>query len=408
MAGVRPDGGQPRVRTVIELAEYESVEIELSSADANLLHSNFGDRLTVTPAGAGRWQITARQFVGTIRSGDLVIHIRPKVKLANLLALMDVEVPSEIWHDEVVSLERDPNLLSVMARLFCVAMEDVSRRGIRRSYVTRAERLVAPRGRLDLAQILRQPGLVSPVPCRYDEHTADTPINQVLKAAVESARRLSGVSPTWQRRLLRQASELDEVSESARSFDWVERWKPSPMELHYETAVRLAAMLLGGTSLSSRSGTVGANSFLLNMNSLFERWVGRRLGEMLPVEVKEQWSTSLGRGGEVGMNPDLTFWSTDRAIAVADCKYKLVRDGIGRSHDYYQALAYATAMALPECWLLYARLPGESPVRDVVVRNADIAVRTFAVDLTGSIDDAVSQLRSFGDALLDANCGARQ
>jgi len=392
---------------VIELAEYESIDVPLTSESANELHRQFGDRLTVAPAGSGLWRLTAQQFVGTMRCGEIVVHIRPKVRLENLLALMDVEVPSEIWREEIVSLERDPDLLSVMARLFCVAMEDLTRRGVRRAYVPQQERLVSPRGRIDLVEIMRRPGLATPVPCRFDEHTADTPVNRLLKAALEVARRVREVSPLWQRRLLMQLGALDDVHTSTGPFDWVDRWEPSPMELHYRTAVRLAAMLLGSTSLVSRAGNVGANSFLLNMNSLFERWVGRRLQEIMPVEVKEQWQTSLGRAGEIKMNPDLTFWTGGHALAVADCKYKLVHTGLGRSSDYYQALAYATVLGLPESWLIYARLPGEPEARDVSIRNAEVTVRTYALDLTGPIEAAVEQLRGLA-VLLGASDGPTQ
>jgi len=386
--------------TVLELTEYESAEVELTVEQANALQQDFGDRVTVAPAGVDTWRIVAQQFVGTLRSGDLVVHIAPKVGLRNLLALMDVEVPSEIWRQEIVALQRDPDLLAVMARLFCVAMEDLSRRGIFRSYVAREERLVAPRGRIDLVAQMRRPGLVSPVACRFDEHTADTRVNRLLKAALNVARRVPGVAPIWQRRLLMQLGLLDEVQSGVRQVDWVERWEPSAMELHYTTAVRLAALLMRSSSLATQAGNVNSNSFLLNMNSLFERWVGRRMDEILSVEVREQFSTSLGGDGEIGMNPDLTFWRGSQVVAVADCKYKLTSVGLGRSSDYYQALAYATVLGLRECWLLYARLPGETPARDVAIRNSDIAVRTFALDLTGSIDAAVLQLHDFGRRLL--------
>ena len=43
--------------------------------------------------------------------------------------------------------------------------------------------------------------------------------------------------------------------------------------------------------------------------------------------------------------------------------------------------AYATAYGLPEAWLIYARGPGEAPMRVVHVRNTDVRLRTVAVEL---------------------------
>jgi 5-methylcytosine-specific restriction enzyme subunit McrC len=381
--------------TVHVLSEYESAELQLPSEVVAVLIERHSRHLGLAPLpGLNRWLVTASSHVGSIGAGPDSFLIRPKAQLPNLLAMMDVEVPSETWRREVIALQTDPDLLSAMARLFCVACEYATARGLRRSYVAHEESLVSPRGRIDVAQIVRRAGLPMPVPCRFDEHTADIPINRLLRAAVERARRVPTLGPRWKHRLHAQLAELSEVVTPIVDSSWVPTWQPAPMERHYETAVRLAHLLVNRLSVRSDVGETSSNTFLLNMNDLFEKWVTRRLAEHVrDVQVVAQHGVSLGAGREISMNPDITFWCDRKVVAVADCKYKLMHDGDGRNADYYQALAYATAYDLRDAWLIYARFPGDATGSSVRVRNTNRSLHTVGIDLTGSIQESIEQLR---------------
>ncbi len=61
--------------------------------------------------------------------------------------------------------------------------------------------------------------------------------------------------------------------------------------------------------------------------------------------------------------------------------------------DVHSALE---ALGLPEACLIYARLPGQPEVNSVTERHSGVRLRTFALDLSQGIDDAVNQLDSFG------------
>lgn len=388
--------------TVHVLSEYEATDLNLSPDVVSILSQRHFRHLTLTPLpGANRWTVKAGPYVGSLVAGSESFLIKPKVRLANLLAMMDVEIPSETWRREVIALQSDPDLLSAMARLFCVACEFATARGLRRSYVTHEELLVAPRGRIDIARLAQRPGLPIPTPCRFDEHTADIPINQLLRAAVEKARRLPTVGPQWKHRLRAQLQELDDAATPLRDISWVPTWKPGPMERHYETAVKLAHLLLSQLSLRDTVGKTTSNTFLLNMNHLFERWVTQRLSDFADgVQVKAQHGVYLGASNEIPMNPDVTFWRGRDAVAVADCKYKLMHDGDGRSDDYYQALAYATAYNLPDAWLIYARFPGDPTGTSVRVRNSNRTLHTVGIDLTGDMQLALAQIERLAEILV--------
>ena len=82
----------------------------------------------------------------------------------------------------------------------------------------------------------------------------------------------------------------------------------------------------------------------------FERFVTERLKRALRgrLDVKSQHCDRLDEDRRVVIRPDLLFSSQGTARFVADIKYKLTDEGArGRAADYYQLLAYTTALDLP-------------------------------------------------------------
>ncbi|MCQ3813509.1 MAG: McrC family protein, partial [Acidimicrobiia bacterium] len=79
-------------------------------------------------------------------------------------------------------------------------------------------------------------------------------------------------------------------------------------------------------------------------------------------------------------------------VYVADIKYKLTSDARARTSDYYQLLAYTTALDLPEGLLIYCLADGGRPERTVTVRHADKTLHTLAINLSGTPDSVNSAI----------------
>ena len=133
--------------------------------------------------------------------------------------------------------------------------------------------------------------------------------------------------------------------------------------------------------------------------------------------------------GTVAIKPDLLFRSGGSPRLVADIKYKLTDEAAsGRHPDYYQLLAYTTALDLPEGMLIYcldanhpddpdgngsiAGPPGtriaelaaseDAPaVSSVQVRYAGKVLHTYALDLSGTADDVAMNVRELADWIAD-------
>jgi 5-methylcytosine-specific restriction enzyme subunit McrC len=124
---------------------------------------------------------------------------------------------------------------------------------------------------------------------------------------------------------------------------------------------------------------------MVDMNKPFERFVTARLQRALRghLEVRAEPPVHLAAGRQVRMKPDLEFRRRGVTAYVGDIKYKLTGDARARNADYYQLLAYTTAMDLPEGVLIYCLAEGGRPERSVTVRHAGKVLHTRALDLTG-------------------------
>ena len=405
--------GQPDRR--VTLREYGREVLELSPEQANALNRvGGGQYLSVEPGEySGHWQVSAHNYVGSINVAGLQVLVRPKIPLRNLFLLLEVGLRARDWHDEAVRFEATGDLLPALVSFFARTTETTLARGLYHSYRQQRDRLVALRGRVDIARQLAQPGVVIPTACRFTEFTADLIENSYLKAAVSRSLRVAGVQPIDRRRLMQHLVTLEDVGDLRHHHTDSDRVVFTRLNDHYKPALRLARLVLANLTLQDAVGETQASSFMLDMNELFERFVTERLRRALRgrLDVKDQHRDRLDEECTVAIRPDLLFRSGGSARFVADIKYKLTDDAAsGRHPDYYQLLAYTTALNLPEGVLIYCldanrdadtdNPAAGSPVADasapavrsVRVRHVDKVLHTYALDLSGTTEDVARNL----------------
>lgn len=387
----------------IELTEYESDEVRLDAEQARRLALAAPRVLTVEPAeGPNAYRVTATNFVGTLVVDDLKVLIRPKIKLENLFLMLEVGLRPQAWRQEAYEYALSSNLLPSMAAFYARTLETTLARGLLRSYRPHEEKLVALRGRVDVSARFRQTGIQVPVPCRYDEYTTDIAENRYLKAAVRQCLRLPGVHPEDRGRLLRQMVVLKEVLGHPVPAGALDQIPFTRLNDHYLPALRLARLFLESRSLADRCGDRPASSFLVDMNRLFEEFITLRLGRALRgrLQVKDQYPAHLDTGSKVRIRPDLVFCRQDVPVLVADIKYKRPADDKARASDYYQLLAYATALGLEEGVLIYCDAEGASTESQVTVLRTGKRLHTISIELAGSPDAVAAEIARVAEWIL--------
>ena len=386
------------------LREYETRELELTRAQAeSLQRTGF---VEVSPGSAGRWRVRASSFVGTLVVDGVRLLIRPKIAPENLFLLLEPGLPAQAWQQAAFEYDVSSDLLTSMVSFFVHTMESTLGRGVLRSYRSVYETSVALRGRLDIPGQLRTTGVLSPVACAYDDFTEDILENQVLRAAVRLASRVPGIKPYDRQRLLRQLSALDGVTDVHVTHETFDAIQINRLNRHYSEALRLADMLISNFSLTDSFGFTSASSFMIDMNDLFQRFVGERLRRELrhKLDVDVEHPIYLGIGNSVRMRPDLLFREVGKKniVYVGDVKYKIASDGTGQSSDYYQLLAYTTALNLYSGILIYCKpTDSKADMSSVLVRNAvkKLVVRT--IDLSGPPSNVESEISALASSIVD-------
>jgi len=390
----------PADRQLLLLAEYGEGEVELNAAQERTLRHLARDRLTILPGDSpDRWRVKASSYVGTVVTPDVQILIVPKVPTANLFHLLEAGGRSLDVGAETFDYERTNDLVPSFATFFARHLERALGRGVPRDYRESEERLAGIRGRVNLPAQRRLVGLPLPIECRFDDYTADIPLNRILRGALVRLLRLPGVTITTRQALQQMDCRLEEAT-TVKTGDLRSETTFTRLNEHCRPAERLARIVLGGSSLLDAAGSAGAAVFLVDMNKVFEEFVESRLRRYLAgrLLVHGQWPDRLDVAGSVRIKPDLVFESAAREAAyVADAKYKVTADGFGRESDYYQLLAYTAALNMAEGLLIYCQHDGMTPPQQIEVRNLGTRLLTWAVRLDRTPKHVEDELRALAD-----------
>ena len=330
-----------------------------------------GERILVD----GHRRLRAQQVVGILAAPSATLEILPKIdaldegatrqRLVHMLASVhDLQIAAGSL-TQVGWQEHD--LLEVLIRLFCERLFQAVHRGMPRRYIPHDEDLPALRGRLDA---VRQFTVLATRPhslaCRYEELSPDTPLNQIMRAAVTRLLKVAR-SGGNQRRLAELSLSFADVSVVAVDrLDWngvvLDRTNSD-----WSALLGLARLLLGDRFQTTSSGGGTGFSLLFEMNTLFEEYVGRTLRRALAgtgLEVSLQGpgdhvlTTDDGKR-RFATRPDIVVMRDGEAMVIIDTKWKRLkgalddpRHGVGQA-DVYQMMAYAQVYRCRRTLLLY-------------------------------------------------------
>jgi len=255
--------------------------------------------------------------------------------------------------------------------------------------------------------------------CRFDERSTDIRANQVLGAAASvSARHARDARVRAKAQVV--LGVLEEACDwSSRTRDaLVAQFEYDRLTSHYRTAHELARLILGNTNVKDllAAGSSRSFVFLINMNLLFERFVGVVLRRVLAdvARLHEQprdrsiiWDADADRR-HATIIPDILIEprANPRSRIAVDAKYKLYDERTTDVGDIMQTFLYAYAYqgqaAVPRSGILYPAGSGAATRRRLQVRSrgGDVGAEIDLVPLP--IDKIIAELKAVdGTALAE-------
>ncbi|MER7889280.1 restriction endonuclease [Micromonospora sp. NPDC094482] len=359
------------------------------------------DLVRVRRAAGGQWKIKAGRKVGAIRIGNIEIEVMPKVGVANMLFFLGYATHPGFRPEDVAGIPTAglwPALATSLIRQTRRALAS----GPLRGYATVDDALPLVRGRVRFGDHLAgRPGIPLPIEVQYDDYGSDIPENQILRTAV---RRMLAVPR------LRPADQIDLAELDARLAGVTvlppgtppPRWHNSRLNARYAPALHLSELILQYCSADPGAGSHTIAAFVVNMEKVFEAFIGAALREALssyPGNTETPGKDTLDEGRAIRIEPDVLHVINGQPAAVFDAKYK-IEPGAGKptNPDVYQMLAYCTALNLRIGWIIYAE--GSEPPTTWRVRNSGITVGYRPLNLRQPPAQVLRHVQYFADSAM--------
>lgn len=334
------------------------------------------EALRITDLGEGSWirlsqrkgmrAVQVTSFVGVLRAPNgFQIEILPKVgksigggavEARQLLIdmLCCLRQFRHVQTDKARLLARRMPLLEVFMSEFLSAAGLVVKRGLQSDYAVREDNVFALRGKLMMAEHLRQNLFrADRFFTQFDEFTTDRPENRLLHAALQNVLGLTTAQEN--QKLARElAFVFADVPVSVQPSADFQRVRIDRSMGHYEGALAWARLILSNESPMTGTGNHAAPSLLFPMESLFEAFVAKHLqkqisvGYLLKTQARSHYLVRHKEQDWFRMKPDLLVHDKAANRLVLDTKWKLLdtlkangSDKYGLLQaDFYQLQAY--------------------------------------------------------------------
>ncbi len=402
--------------------EYQdSIPIQLSPEDLNFLRKTIPDnekdaKINIRTSACKRHvTLHATSYVGTIKTPNYTITIKPKIGNLNFFKMLVysekfLDLPS---FDGELEIEEGDDLVDFMAKLFYESISPIIQEGIYRNYTSVTEEIPTIRGKLLIAQNIRNPRISKEkFFCEYDEFSADILENQVLLYCSKLLSELV-VGKNIKEKLIQtqQFLEKEGVSEKFLDIYHLDQITYQKFNEHYEKILKLCEFILRITWYGdfSNNEEIPINGFLYNMNSLFQDFITIALKEKLSsytVKREPKDSTLLETKPIISdgiptkpikataLKPDIVIETKGVPKLVIDTKYK---GDVPPAGDYYQSLAYALTLKCPVLLLLpkfddYRRKEDFQLIPEIDGDDVLISVRT--IDLSDDGTDYIELIKN--------------
>eukprot|EP01047_Picozoa_sp_COSAG01_P001866 COSAG01_NODE_46_length_32080_cov_716.589319_15_plen_409_part_00 len=351
------------------------------------------------PGRVNSYFLTPSSTIGVLETDSLAIRIRPKMPIERVLFLISYSLDPSNWFDIGFNLGETDSLFEAIIPAFTTHVQRAFSRGILQGYRTVEDSSPTVRGQIRFPdQIHNRYGIYPPLEIRFDEFTDDIVENQLIKAAIGSIARKQIRSSKARRHLRSFEFALQNVSLMPFDFRNLPEVRFTRLNNRYRAAINLAKLILRSSSFEFHSGKVRATSFLIDMNNVFEDFVATALRETLRLSLHEFPQSAAGKrlrldeAGQIGLEPDISWWQGNKCCFVGDVKYKRVNvKGIKHS-DIYQLLAYTIAAGIPEGLLIYAKGESDPAIHKIVMASKKLTV--MGLDLAGSPDEVLGQIQT--------------
>jgi len=346
-------------------------------------------------------KLSTKSKIGVAQFTNFAVGIYPKFSnIDQLVTLIDYvyDLDLEIFPESEIQFDGERNLLSeTIISSFIQKCKELLRNGMIKSYEFQEDNLPYLRGKLLLRQqIINDSQKKLLFACEHNDLNFNNLENQIVLFCLELSY-LTTINNSRKkeiRRILGNFSDVvDHVEISLEDFKKIDYHQ---MNQHYKKIHELCKLIISSTQITDiyEQKTRFVNSFFVDMNTVFEKFVFKLFKEFYPLPCKEQqyhksWITQKKKK-IIPIITDILILNKERTktLAVLDTKYKEdILDDLDQFAQYMRDLKLNEATAiLPETPESYSdTIDGIQQDLAVHIRHINIAKTLEALLLKDSV-----------------------
>jgi len=313
----------------------------------------------------GKESLQVRNYVGLLQTPDgTCIEILPKIsegkedrkesiKLLFKMLQKVHDLPAIETTDASLDIQNNP-LIEILIGRFLKLVTNLVHKGIRSDYIRVQEQQAFMKGRLRVAQQIRQPVSKQHRFCiEYDRFSPDRPENKLIRSALDQVLKWSQNSNNQKLARELQFSFID-IEPSCQHKVNLSRWSQQRDMIYYKSLKPWVELILMTQTPWFMNNKWQGLSLLFPMEKLFEAYVGKILAEKLirPYRIREQVSNCyLAKHKDNNwfqLRPDFAIYNSGKIEYILDTKWKRLNTSLSDSKskyelsqgDFYQLYAY--------------------------------------------------------------------
>jgi 5-methylcytosine-specific restriction enzyme subunit McrC len=369
-----------RVIIVTEYCRPELVEKKFTEEERLIVDTDFKNKLEIVPRFDGQHEIKTQQYVGYIILPDHQIYIKPKIPNLSFINMVKYALDLPDIRPEYFSAKEEQNYIDILVLFLLDEVEVLIQKGLYMNYINYDDNLNCVRGKILFKEnLIHNHDRIDKIFCSFSELTQDIIENQIIKYTLYHLSMVQFIDNSINTRLVEYYKKLDQielVNISASSFNSIHF---TPLNEQYKPIISLCELLLRDSSLGT-IGDITSLSFLINMDLLFQEFVGNLLRKELgESNVSLQKTESIDIHESLELVLDIKILYNNISTLILDTKYEQHPGKKPRPEHVHQMVSYSVGTGIKQCGLVYV---GNIPTRTDHLKQA---INLFTLSLNISV-----------------------
>jgi 5-methylcytosine-specific restriction enzyme subunit McrC len=386
--------------TEIVLTEHKRYNnLFLNISDIAFLKENHSKHISISDG--KDFYIKTSSYVGFIKlpSGQ-ALRINPKIEVKNLLYMIAYAYDLKSLSLDYID-KKQPISVNTPIELYVIVLinwvEKLIKKGIYKSYIQKEEYTSTPKGKI-LAY--ESQFCFNKMYCAYENLTYQNIENKIIKSTLILILTKHNINTDLKIRLRKLLFKLSEIETIIISRNVFRNVKYNSFNSFYKPIIDLCETLYSGILLTDLKGAKSFSGFIVNMNSLFEKFILKLLQHNFPYETIKSYNSDswISPYSESDKNivPEIRTDILIKDKLVIEAKY--FRDALNeygklRNEHIYQLSTYMVSENVNGV-LVYPKMECADN-QWLSVKNTNLHIRILSLSLDSNAKNFESSLNSF-------------